>query len=516
MIAPARPGDPFAFFSRIVPGASTPGAPLLDDLLIRMLPNGAPDVSPPAPIGTAPGVSAPVPIGTVPDTVSNARLSAMLRQDYARPEPAAPSYPPIRGLGYRIPILPEPDRSAPSFFEQPVPSEPSPSNLFGFLTPRRAPASAPPAQIDRAPNDPLLPSMPPQVPSLTVEQVGTRSGRIAGAARRAVADLFEAPLGLSDETMGPLINQGPEDFQGARGAASLFRTFNKVFIQGGSQVLDAAGRSALAPLVGGIAAVTQAAREVGMSETGARKLERDLNAIAVSASVASGGMLGGPPRVPWPRRVLAEADLRGVIDDAVRTLPREARTGVKEKLRDAFKAGEEAGKEAAEASQAPEGIPKSAAISASPESQFVSKPPLATLPDSSPTVNPMTAEEFRSLPQRGKIDPHRIRTLQNFNNDKFRPEKGDGQRKSVLEMTNQLRTIPDYENKVPEIRIFEFNGNVFTLDHRRLVSHRLADVQIRYRKAKDREIKKDLDRKNSTEDNGMTIKILSSDTKREK
>lgn len=37
------------------------------------------------------------------------RLSNMLRQDYAPPEPAAPKYPPLRGIGYRIPIIPPKD-----------------------------------------------------------------------------------------------------------------------------------------------------------------------------------------------------------------------------------------------------------------------------------------------------------------------------------------------------------------------------------------------------------------------
>ena len=472
MIAPARPGDPFGFLSGAVPGASTPGTPSLEDLLRRLLPANSTDT-----------VTSTMPTAG-PEPISNTRLSAMLRQDYARPEPAIPDYPPIRGIGYRIPIIPEPERPAPSFFEQSVPSEPSEpslSNLHGFLTPRRVPASAPPPPIDRAPDDPLLPSMPPQVPSLTVEQVGTRSGRIADAAKRAVTDLFEAPLGLSNESLGPLINQKPADYEGARGATSLFRTFNKVLIQGGSQALDVAGRLALAPLAGGIAAVTQAARESGMSETDARKLERDFNALAVSAGVVSGGMLGGPPRAPWPRRVLAESDLRGVIDDAVRTLPREARAGVKESLRDAFKTGEEAGTKAA----------KSAPAAASTEGQFVPKPPLTELPEFSYTADPMTAEEFRLLPQHGKVDPHRLRTSQDTNRDVFRPERGV-ENKSVLETTNELRTIPNKEDTIPEIRIFELNGKVFTLDHRRLISHQLADVQIKYRKAIPKEVQDEL------------------------
>lgn len=46
------------------------------------------------------------------------RLSNMLRQDYAPPEPATPKYPPIRGTGYRIPAIPPRETFAPSNSER--------------------------------------------------------------------------------------------------------------------------------------------------------------------------------------------------------------------------------------------------------------------------------------------------------------------------------------------------------------------------------------------------------------
>jgi phage-Barnase-EndoU-ColicinE5/D-RelE like nuclease1 len=145
---------------------------------------------------------------------------------------------------------------------------------------------------------------------------------------------------------------------------------------------------------------------------------------------------------------------------------------------------------------------------AASKTAFTSKPLLTELPEFSYTVNPMQADEFRKLPQRGKVNPHRIRTSQDTNEDKFRLEKGDEQKKSVLEMANELRTIPGKEDKISEIRIFERDGKVYSLDHRRLVSHRLAEMPIRFRTANPREIKREMIRKFSTKDDGMSIRIV--------
>jgi hypothetical protein len=48
----------------------------------------------------------------VPEPIPTARLSEMLRQDYA-PEPVVPKYPPLRGFGYRLPIIPPRELPAP-------------------------------------------------------------------------------------------------------------------------------------------------------------------------------------------------------------------------------------------------------------------------------------------------------------------------------------------------------------------------------------------------------------------
>lgn len=88
-----RPADPLGLFP-----AAGPGAPSLEDLLLRVLPTG-----PSAPGGPAPPAETPWP--------------ELLKGAYGPYEPEAPSYPPIRGFGYRIPIIPEPEERVPSWSE---------------------------------------------------------------------------------------------------------------------------------------------------------------------------------------------------------------------------------------------------------------------------------------------------------------------------------------------------------------------------------------------------------------
>lgn len=55
---------------------------------------------------------------------------------------------------------------------------------------------------------------------------------------------------------------------------------------------------------------------------------------------------------------------------------------------------------------------------------------------------------------------------------------------------------------------FEHDGRTYTLDHRRLVSHRLADVPIQYRQAMPEEIEDQLLRKmDPKNDDGMSITV---------
>jgi hypothetical protein len=316
-----EPSDPFGLFAKPEGGLPTPAMPTMDELLRQML----------------------FKLQDLGGSESNG-MPGMSRQGVAMPAPTVPAWRPRSATGYRIPIIPPRERRVPTFSkmagEMPRPTATSGMGAIGTELP---------ASYDL---------VGPFVPILKVEEPRSFSPeRIAGAAGRAVTALFETPLGFSDETLGPLINQAPEDYGGARGVASLVRTFNEVLIQGGSQGLDAAQRAALAPVAGGIAAVRQTAEELGMSTTWARRLERDLNDLTVTLGISAGQSYGGTPRVPSGYRVITEADARGGLDRAVLQLPPQVRPGARKALREAFDAGEKAAIEAAEARQAGERPP---------------------------------------------------------------------------------------------------------------------------------------------------------------
>jgi hypothetical protein len=329
--------------------------------------------------------------------------------------------------------------------------------------------------------------------------------RIGRAARNAVRELFEPPLGISRESLGSLVARTPEE---TRGVAGLIRGFNEMLLSDGSAALDAAGRAMLAPIAGGIAAVGQAAQEAGMSRTDARRLERDLNALAVSLGVVTGAAMGGRPGVPRPERILAEANARGMLDTALHDLPREARPVAKQRLGEAFKEGERVGSEAAKARNEPSAKPTPETATKAVAANEPSKPPLTKLPAESKVTSPMTVEEFEKLPQSGVVDASRIRTLQAGASRKFKPDPTTGEIYNVLDTTNRLRKEPEFSNKLPPIRIFRHGAGIYTLDHRRLVAHRLADVPIRYRLATSQEVAKELGQKLDAESgDGLSIRI---------
>lgn len=115
MNARLRPGELARSPTGAAPGAATPGVPSIEDLLKRLLPAPSPNAE--------------------PEPLSNARLSEMLRQDYA-PEPPVPVYPPMRGVGYRIPIIPEPEPDLRPLSERiglSSPPPPPPTDMLGAL-----------------------------------------------------------------------------------------------------------------------------------------------------------------------------------------------------------------------------------------------------------------------------------------------------------------------------------------------------------------------------------------------
>lgn len=470
----ARPSDPFGFFTASKPRVGAPNGPSLEDLLRRLLPSAPHEQSPAS------------------------RLSEMMRQDYAPPAPAIPDYPPLRGFGYRIPIIPPPDRATDHL-----------DTLSGYGSggQRQLPAASlpgvPPLEppIDLGPDRPIYrigPIAPAPTPEAGIVPSATRIGK---AAWSAVEALFETPLGISRVSLGSLVAQTPEE---ARGVAGLIRGFNEMLIVDGSAALDATGRAMLAPIAGGIAAVGQAAQEAGMSRTDARRLERDLHALAVSLGVVTGAAMGGRPGVPRPDRVLAEANARGMLDATVRDLPREAWPAAKQKLRDAFKEGQKVGDEAAKVRQQTDANPKPRATAV----EVASKSPLTKLPAESKATNPMTVTQFEALPPSGAIDPNTIRTLQAGVSPEFKRDWKTGRKPSLTETVNQLRQDPNFASELPAIRIFRHGDGVYTLDHRRLVAHRLAEVPVHYRMATAQEIAKEFGKKLDPESgDGLSIRI---------
>jgi hypothetical protein len=124
------------------------------------------------------------------------------------------------------------------------------------------------------------------------------------------------------------------------------------------------------------------------------------------------------------------------------------------------------------------------------------------------TKLPLQRDEVRSLPSEGRINPHRIRTIQSTATDHF----SDGQ--SVMGTVRDLtRAKRDKEAEAPDIdpiEIMRHKGKAFTLDNRRLYAHRRAGVPVNYKMVDSGRAEQDFSRKFSTKDDGMSMKIVPS------
>ena len=120
------------------------------------------------------------------------------------------------------------------------------------------------------------------------------------------------------------------------------------------------------------------------------------------------------------------------------------------------------------------------------------------IPSVSKTENPMEKREYDSLPENGKINPKRIRTMQDTISRRFR----DG--KSLEETRDDFAA--GKADDIPPIRIYERDGKVWTLDHRRLIAAREAGKDLQYRKATAAEIARD-GWKNTSENDGHSLRI---------
>ena len=146
---------------------------------------------------------------------------------------------PVRGLARRIPIVPP----AP-------PVSDGLADLLGFERQTRPLSPAGPlrpeprrVQLAESPvfNESERGSEKTQERRAGEERESDRDGafasveRIGAAATKAIDRIFDTPLGIQRETLGPLVAQSAEE---RRGIAGLFRTFNEVFIGGGSVAID--------------------------------------------------------------------------------------------------------------------------------------------------------------------------------------------------------------------------------------------------------------------------------------
>ena len=92
------------------------------------------------------------------------------------------------------------------------------------------------------------------------------------------------------------------------------------------------------------------------------------------------------------------------------------------------------------------------------------------------TREPLTGEELRGILERGetRIDPHRLRTVQDHVGFKFKQE-GQDKPRMLVQMVRDFFTKKDLAASVPEIKVFvDGEGKVWTLDHRRVVAARVA------------------------------------------
>ncbi len=91
----------------------------------------------------------------------------------------------------------------------------------------------------------------------------------------------------------------------------------------------------------------------------------------------------------------------------------------------------------------------------------------------------LTGNQFKRLPQTGTIDPNKIRFSQNSIKSTFR--RGG----NIKELTEGLKDGTIDPSSIPPIRIVEKDGEVFTLDNRRLKAFQDTGVAVPFQKLDD-------------------------------
>ncbi|WP_083755909.1 RHS repeat-associated core domain-containing protein [Methanosarcina acetivorans] len=102
----------------------------------------------------------------------------------------------------------------------------------------------------------------------------------------------------------------------------------------------------------------------------------------------------------------------------------------------------------------------------------------------------------------GMIDPSKVRYTQSSISRTF-----SNSDETVDDLIEGLKNGNVDPSKVEPIRIFEMNGKLYSLDHRRLYAYKQVGLDIPYEYASPAQIRKDWDKKLTTTNDGVSIKI---------
>jgi len=108
---------------------------------------------------------------------------------------------------------------------------------------------------------------------------------------------------------------------------------------------------------------------------------------------------------------------------------------------------------------------------------------------------------INKLASSGMIDPSKVRFTQNSIKAKFKDES------DVSLMINGLKTGKIKADDIPAIRIYEFDGKLYSLDNRRLYAFQQAGIDVKYIFASQQEFKKEILYKFTTTNDGLSIKV---------
>jgi len=76
-----------------------------------------------------------------------------------------------------------------------------------------------------------------------------------------------------------------------------------------------------------------------------------------------------------------------------------------------------------------------------------------------------------------------------------------------LQLAEDLASGETPPESLPQLRLFEQNGNLYSLDNRRLFAGQMADVDLPYRVATAKEINSELNNKFTTTNEGTGIQM---------